>query len=70
MKNTMAVNQYGETFHALGAHPRKALLEKFGRKHAAKMYRDKKDGSSVHVGYIIAGQWLELFSVQSIENKA
>jgi hypothetical protein len=69
-KNTMAVDQYGETYHALGLHPRKALLEKLGRQHADKMYIDKKDGTSVHIGYIIGGLWLTLFAVEPNRNES
>jgi hypothetical protein len=31
------------------------------------MYQDKKDGSIVHVGYIIAGLWITLFEVSPFE---
>ena len=65
----MAIDQHGHTHHGLGPYPRKALLKKLGRKHASKMYRDKKDGSVVHVGYVIAGLWLELYEVKRIERK-
>jgi hypothetical protein len=58
----MATDQYGNTYHGL-THPRKDLLEKLGRKHADKMYRDKTDGSTRHVGYVVAGCWLEVFKV-------
>lgn len=60
----MAIDQYGETYHALGRNPRKALLERLGRKHASKMYQDLKDGSTAHIGYIIAGLWLTLYRVE------
>ena len=65
--NTMAIDQYGQTHHNLGQHPRKALLERLGRKHADKMYVDKKDGSSVHIGWIIAGLWLSVYRVEPLE---
>lgn len=64
---TMAVDQYGQTYHGLGPHPRKALLERLGRKHAAKMYVDKKDGSTAHIGWIISGLWLTVYHVQRWE---
>ena len=35
------------------------------RKHAAKMYVDDKDGKPKHVGYIIAGLWLDVFEVHN-----
>jgi hypothetical protein len=70
MKWTMARDQYGETYHNLGAHPRMALLAYFGRKHADKMFIDKKSGPPMHVGYIIAGHWLTLYDVAPWERNA
>lgn len=61
-KATMGIDQYGATYHDLGAHPRTALMRKLGRSRAAKMYRDTKDGPR-HVGYIVAGLWIEIFDV-------
>lgn len=69
MTEIMGIDQYGQTYHALGKHPRKALLEKLGYKHAQKMYIDKKDGSTKHVGYIIGGLWIDLFTVEPWERK-
>ncbi len=61
--STMGIDQYGETFHDLGPHPRSELLKRLGRKSAAKMYRDKRNGPPVHVGYIVAGRWIDLYDV-------
>ena len=60
----MAVDQYGQSFHGL-QNPRADLLKRLGRKHASKMYRDTKDGRTRHVGYIIAGLWLEVYRVST-----
>lgn len=59
----LAVDQWGNV-HKLGRtrHPRKALMEKLGRKRAAKMYRDTPNGPPVHTGYIVAGHWCELYT--------
>lgn len=65
----MAIDQYGNTFHGL-KHPRKELLERLGYTHAQKMYQDKTDGSTVHVGYVIGGHWLTLYKVEPVENPA
>ena len=65
----MAIDQYGQTYHGL-KHPRKDLLAQFGVKHADKMYVDKKDGSTKHVGYIIAGHWCRIFEVKRWEKNA
>lgn len=68
--NYMARDQYGGTHHNLGPHPRKALLERLGRVKAQKMYLDKADGSTVHIGWIIAGLWLEVYEVKPLERVA
>jgi hypothetical protein len=69
----MAVDQYGQTFHGL-ERPRRDLLRRLGRKHAAKMYRDRpvKGGARpvIHVGYVIGGLWLTLFEVKPWERPA
>ena len=59
----MAIDQYGTTYHIGDNPPRKYLLDYFGRKHCSKMYRDTKDGKIRHVGYVVAGHWLEIFTV-------
>lgn len=61
----MAIDQYGETYHIGDNPPRKWLLEHFGRCHASKMYVDLKDGGTRHVGYVIAGHWLNVFVVST-----
>ena len=67
MKHYMAVDQYNQTYHGL-RHPRKDLLERLGRSKASKMYIDRKDGEAVHVGYVIAGQWLTIYEVKPINS--
>jgi len=62
MKTTMAIDQHGMTYHDLGQHPRKVLLERLSRKHASKMYRDA-NGKSWHIGYVIGGLWLTVLTV-------
>ena len=61
--NTMAIDQYGQTYHIGNNPPRKWLLDHLCRQHCAKMYVDKKDGGYAHIGYIIAGLWLRLYTV-------
>lgn len=63
MKHYMAIDQYGQTIHGLGEHPRKDLLAKLGYKSASRMYKDFTDGSSRHVGYVVAGRWFTLYEV-------
>jgi len=53
-----------ETFHLFTDEPRKELLELFDRKQSEPMYVDSKDGDKTfHIGWIIAGRWLEVYSV-------
>lgn len=70
MTFTMGIDQYGQHFDDLGKYPRKTLLERLGRKRASKMYVDKKDGSTVHIGYVIAGHWITLYNVERREKAA
>lgn len=68
--NFMAIDQYGQTYHNLGKHPRKELIERVGGGKVSKMYQDKKDGSTVHTGYVIGGLWLSLYEVKPFERLA
>ena len=63
MKNTIAIDQYGQTYHNLGNHPRKTLLEQLGYSNASKMYVDDKDGNAKHIGYVIGGLWLRIYQL-------
>lgn len=69
MKSTMGVDQYGHTYHDLGPHPRKALMDLLCRSHVEKMYQDTKHGTK-HTGYVIGGLWITLYTVESWERKA
>lgn len=66
----MAIDQYGQTYHGLGNHPRAELLKRLGRTKAARMYIDKRDGATVQVGWIIAGLWLRVYRVEPMERAA
>lgn len=61
-KKFIAIDQYGQT-HFINKHPRKELCDYFGCKHADKMYREQPDGTSKHVGYVIAGHWFEILKL-------
>lgn len=65
----MGIDQWGQTFHRLGPHPRKALVEMLGYKHVDKMYRDKRDGRTVHVGYVVGPHWVTLYEVRPLERE-
>lgn len=61
--STMGRDQYGHTYHNLGLHPRKELLARLSRKSASRMFIDTKSGESKHIGYIIAGLWITIYTV-------
>lgn len=63
----MARDQYGDTIHLTEPkHPRRQLLAKLGRQHAARMFYDSKStGQPVHCGYIVGGRWFKLYEVHA-----
>ena len=64
-KPTMYLNQYGQRFWARTV---KELREIVGGGRVRKMYCDKKDGSTFHVGYVIGQHWLSAYL--PVENPA
>lgn len=58
-----AGDQHGNKLVYRSTSARKGLLEELGRSSARKIYRDKKDGSSRHVGWIVAGRWFDVFEM-------
>jgi hypothetical protein len=66
VRNYMAIDQNGQTFHNLGAYPRKALMERLCAKHCSKMYV----GDGIHTGYVIAGLWLSVYEVRPMHEIA
>lgn len=48
------IDQYGNKW---GARTVKELREKIGGGKISKMYLDKTDGRSVHIGYIVGRHW-------------
>ena len=68
MNAYMAIDQYDQTYHIGRNPPRKWLLNHLGRNHCSKIYRDTDEGVR-HVGYVIAGLWLELFTVTPMRRK-
>jgi len=57
--NFIGMDQYGSTY-LIKKYPRKELLERLDRKHANKMHIDSRDGTSRHIGYVIAELWIEV----------
>ena len=62
----MGIDQYGTHYDGL-VHPRRDLLARLGYKHAEKMFQDSRDGNVKHVGYVIGGLWITLYTVCSWE---
>lgn len=58
------IDQYGQVFWAENV---KDLQQKLGGR-VSKMYVDKKDGSTVHIGYVVGKLWLTEY--QRVERKA
>lgn len=67
--NIIGFDQYNQLYDTLGKFPRKELLYRLGATRADKMYVDKKDGSTVHNGYIINGLWITLYKIVPFEKK-
>lgn len=61
MKATLYLDQYGTRFYASTVKELRAQIGMGGSK-VSKMYRDKKDGSIVHVGYVIGQHWLKAYA--------
>lgn len=66
-KPTLYLDQYGNRFWAKTI---KELRNQIGMggSRVSKMYRDKKDGSVVHVGYVVGSHWLTAY--QPVERAA
>lgn len=58
-KHTLYVDQYGNKYFANSA---KDLKKQIGKGAISAMYADKKDGSTVKVGYIIGEFWCRAFA--------
>ena len=58
----VAIDQYGQRVYIPGRHPRQELLSALDRKYAERMYVDRRDGRTMHCGYVIAGRWLTLYA--------
>ena len=62
------IDQYGNKFFASTV---KELRSKIGMGGSSvlKMYVDRKDGSTVHVGYVIGQHWLSMYTPVFAETK-
>ena len=57
-KYTLYIEQWGNRFHASTV---RHLREQIGGGRVSKLYQDKRDGSTVHVGYVIGQHWLTAY---------
>lgn len=58
----IAVSHTDRVLRLPGKHPRAELLRALGRKHSEKIYLDKPDGTTVHVGYVVDREWWTLYT--------
>ena len=65
----IGIDQHSQ-YYQIDKYPRKELLEQLGRKHADKMYVDLKDGGHRHIGYVIAGHWINVYCVCQWKEKS
>jgi hypothetical protein len=59
LPNHLFIDQYGDPVWARTV---KELREKCGGGRVAKMYVDKKDGRTVHCGYIVGRRWFTRYA--------
>lgn len=64
-KPILYLDQYG---HFWIASTVRELCDRLGYSRASKMYIDKKDGSTVHIGYVVGPHWCAMF--QPVERAA
>lgn len=59
-KLTLFIDQWGSRFWAKTVKELRGQIG-LGGSRVSRMYRDKKDGSVVHCGYVIGGHWLTAY---------
>lgn len=57
-KLTLYLDQYGNRWLARTV---RDLRDQIGGGRVSRMFRDKADGSSVHVGYVVGAHWCDAF---------
>lgn len=55
------IDQYGNRFFARTVKELRKQIGMGGSK-VEKMYVDRKDGSTIHTGYVIGGHWLSMYA--------
>lgn len=68
----LAIGHHGTVHRLIGTArgPRAQLLEACYRKSARKIYVDTKAGEQKHVGYIVGGEWFDVYEVHEWAGKA
>ena len=66
-KQTLYIDQWGNHWHSNTVKDLRSQIGMGGKK-VSKIYRDKTDGSLVHVGYVVGKHWLTAY--QPIERTA
>jgi hypothetical protein len=62
--------QTNETIHLFTDDPRTELLSLLQRRTSEPMFEDSKDGKETfQTGWIVAGRWLEVYSVEAMSIK-
>lgn len=64
-KRMLYMDQFGNHFFARSVNELRSQIG-MGGSRVSKMYRDTKDGLTVHVGYVIGAHWLEMFAPVAI----
>jgi hypothetical protein len=59
-KPTLYIDQYGSKYWAKTVRELRSEVGMGGSK-VYKMYADKKDGKSVHIGYVVGAHWLTAY---------
>ena len=75
MTYIMGLDQYDHCYHNLTDNPRKELLRRLSAKTAKKMYIDRHNGDSYHIGWIIKSPgnedlWITLYNLTKWEQAA
>lgn len=66
-KQTLYIDQWGNRFWAKTVEELRKQIGSGGSR-VSKMYCDKKDGRSVHVGYVVGNHWCTAY--QPVERPA
>ncbi len=57
---TLYIDQYGSKYWAKTVRDLRSKVG-MGGSRVRKMYADKKDGKSVHIGYVVGDHWLTAY---------